>query len=159
MKPCSAIRNLNYAVFLAFVVSLFLSSCSKKPVELYDEGMKSFVAGKYEEAQESFSDGIRKGGSDSLYAGFIAANLVTGKYAGINSAYNDFSDGIHKLLVRLYGERAMKMLSAVDPLIPYKATGGNKLPQDFPQTIEIQAIADREGFAAIKEQIDKIVRH
>lgn len=140
------------------VLAFSFISCSKKPAELYDEGMKSFFTGNYEKAQENFADGIKKGGSNSLYAGFIAANLVTGKYAPVNSAYNDFTDGIHKVLVMVYGERSMKILGATTKIIPYKTNGGNKLPQDFPQTIEIQAIADRQGFMVIKEQIDKIIK-
>ncbi len=140
------------------MLAFSLVSCSKKPVELYIDGMKSFTTGSYEKAQEDFSDGIKKGGSDSLYAGFIAANLVTGKYAPVNSAYDDFTDGIHKVLLRMYGERFMKTVNVTSQLIPYKPEGGNKLPQDFPQTIEIQAIADREGFTAVKDQIDKLVK-
>ena len=140
------------------MLTFSLVSCSKKPAELYDDGMKSFVAGNYEKAQENFSDGIKKAGSDSLYAGFIAANLVTGKYPTVNSAYNDFTEGIHSVLVRMYGERSMKTVSVTNQIIPYKANGGNKLPQDFPQTIEIQAIADRQGFTLIKDQIDKLIK-
>jgi len=159
------LRNLNFQLKIynstfriLFALAFLLSSCSKKPAELYNDGIKSFAEGNYEKAQENFSNGIKKGGSDSLYAGFIAANLVTGKYTFINSAYNDFTDGIHKLLVRMYGERTMKAISVTREIIPYKTSGGNKLPQDFPQTVEIQAIADRLGFVNIKQQIDKIIK-
>jgi hypothetical protein len=144
---------------------LLLASCSKKPAELYSEGIKSFAAGNYEKAQENFANGIKKGiqtdspgRSDSLYAGFVAANLVTGKYVGINAAYNDFTDGIHNSLVRMYGERAMKMVGITKEIIPYKTGGGNQLPPDFPQTVMIQEIADRQGFFTVKQQVDDIIK-
>lgn len=144
---------------------LLLSSCSKKPAELYNEGIKSFAAGNYEKAQENFADGIKKGiqtdspgRSDSLYAGFVAANLATGKYALINAAYNDFTDGIHNSLVKMYGERAMKMVGITKEIIPYKTGGGNQLPSDFPQTVMIQEIADRQGFLTVKQQVDDIIK-
>jgi hypothetical protein len=154
-----------FIILSALLLSFLLVSCSKKPAELYDEGMKSFTAGNYEKAQESFSDGIKKSveknlfvGNDSLYAGFIAANLVTGKYAPINSAYNDFTDGIHAWLVNSYGERAMKMVGVTKEIIPYKPGGGNRLPPDFPQTVAVQAIADHQGFANMRQQIDSIIK-
>ncbi len=142
-----------------------LSSCSKKPAELYSDGMKSFAAGNYEKAEENFADGIKKGvqtdsprRSDSLYAGFVAANLVTGKYAEINAAYNDFTDGIHNSLVKMYGERAMKTVGIAKEIIPYKTGGGNQLPPDFPQTVVIQEIADRQGFFTVKQQVDAVIK-
>ncbi len=152
------INNSASVILIALAISCFITSCSKKPGELYNDGLKSFASGDYAKAQENFADGIKKNGSDSLYAGFIAANLVTGKYAPVNSAYNDFTDGIHSLLVKMYGERPMKMVGATTRIIPYKIEGGNQLPPDFPQTVEIQAIADRQGFFFLKQQIDKIVK-
>jgi hypothetical protein len=152
------IYDLKFIVAAAFILALSFVSCSRKPAELYNDGMKSFVAGDYGKAQENFADGIKKGGSDSLYAGFIAANLVTGKYAPVNSAYNDFCDGIHQSLVKVYGARAVKMVGVTSGIIPYKTGGGNKLPQDFPQTIDLQAMADYQGFIAVKQQIDKVVK-
>ena len=152
-------------ILSALLLSSLLVSCSKKPAELYDDGMKSFTAGNYEKAQESFTDGIKKSvqkdlfvGSDSLYAGFIAANLITGKYAPINSAYNEFTDGIHAWLVNSYGERVIKMVGVTKEIIPYKTGGGNRLPPDFPQTVAVQAIADHQGFANIRQQIDSIIK-
>ena len=152
------ILNLKIIIFILPTLVLLVVSCSKKPAELYNDGMKSFASGNYEKAQENFADGIKKNGSDSLYAGFIAANLVTGKYSSVNSAYNDFSDGIHNIIIRLYGPKAVRALGIAKELIPYKAEGGNKLPADFPQTIAIQAVADRDGFFVVKQQIDKIIK-
>ena len=100
----------------------------------------------------------KENGSDSLYAGFIATNLVTGKYPQINQTYNDFTDGIHNSLVTMFGEKAMKFYGATTEIIPYKIGGGNQVPPDFPQTIAIQAIADRQGFFAVKQQIDKALK-
>lgn len=147
-----------FIIFFAFASAMLLASCSKKPAELYNDGMKSFVAGKYQDAQEDFAKGIKKDGSDTLYAGFIAANLVTGKYTQINQTYNDLSEAIHDSLVALFGEKAMKFYGATTELIPYKIDGGNRLPQDFPQTIVLQSVADRQGFFTIKQQIDKIIK-
>ncbi len=145
-------------LFLVLTSAFLLASCSKKPAEFYNDGMKSFVAGKYDEAQENFTKGIKKDGNDSLYAGFIAANLVTGKYPHINQVYNDFTDGIHNSLVRMFGERAIKFYGATTEIIPYKTVGGNRLPMDFPQTVAIQALADRQGFFTVKQQIDKVIK-
>jgi len=145
-------------ILLVLLSVFFLSSCSKKPTELYNEGMNSFASGNYEKALENFADGIRKDGNDSLYSGFIAANLATGKYALINSAYNDFTAGIHDSLLIIYGKRAMKIVGITSEIIPYKTEGGNMLPPDFPQIVDVQAIADRQAFATIKQQIDKIVK-
>jgi hypothetical protein len=159
------IQNPKFRILLMVTSAFLVASCAKKPVELYKDGLKSFAAGNYEKAQENFSDGIRKNDqadsfdrSDSLYAGFIAANLVTGKYASINSAYNDFTKGIHDSLINLYGQRAMKMVEVTSEITPYKTGGGNRLPPDFPQTVVIQAIADHQGFYNIKQQIDGVVK-
>ena len=76
----------------------------------------------------------------------------------INQTYNDFTDGIHNSLVTMFGERPMKFYGATTRIIPYKIEWGNQLPPDFPQTVAIQAIADRQGFFSLKQQIDKIVK-
>jgi len=144
--------------FSALLLAFLSSSCSKKPAELYDDGAKSFTSGSYERAQQSFTDGIRKGSSDSLYAGFIAANLVTGEYATIISAYNDFTNEIHDSVVKIYGARPAKVVAIATQIIPYKTGGGNRLPPDFPQTVEMQAIVDHQDFLTIKEQIDSIIK-
>jgi hypothetical protein len=168
-SPSSILRSMDKSFVIEVLVvaglSFVIASCSKKPMEFYHEGIKSFTAGKFEEAQESFSEGIRrslKEGSslrnDSLYAGFIAANLVTGKYAPIISAYNDLSKRIHTTLAGMYGERTMKMLGIVKEIVPYDTSGGNRLPRDYPQTIAIQAIADNSGFSMIEQQVDEIVK-
>jgi len=158
-------QNSKSLLLITIALAMLSASCSKKPVELYREGMSSFTAGKYADAQESFARGIKKnvqsdifGKGDSLYAGFIAANLVTGKYSAVNSAYNDFTDSIHASLVRMYGEKTMMLIGATTKIIPYKAEGGNKLPSDFPETVAVQGIADHKDFAAIKQQIDDIIR-
>jgi hypothetical protein len=141
------------------LTSVFLlASCSKKPAELYTDGMKLFATGKYDDAQEDFAKGIKRDGNDSLYAGFITANLVTGKYPQINQIYNDFTDGIHNSLVIMFGERTMKFYGATTEIIPYKTGGGNRVPTDFPQTVAIQALADRQGFFTVKQQIDKVIK-
>ncbi len=147
-----------WLVPLVLLSTLFLSSCSKKPDELYNDGMKLFIAGDYEKAQKYFSDGIKKNGGENLYAGFIAANLVTGKYPQVNSAYNQFTDGIHGALLRLYGSRVLKMYGITSEIIPYNTSGGNRIPSDFPQTITIQAAADYQGYLAVKQQIDSAVK-
>jgi hypothetical protein len=152
------IHGSRLIIFSALLFAFLNSSCSKKPAELYSDGLKSFAAGNYEKAQQSFADGIRKGTSDSLYGGFIAANLVTGKYASINSAYNDFTNEIHDTLVKMYGARPMKVVAVATEIIPYKTNGGNRLPPDFPQTVATQAIADRRDFLTIKQQIDNIIK-
>ena len=160
-----AARHRTATALLSLTLVFTLASCSKKPAELYKEGMKSFAAGNYEKSQENFSDGLRKISEedpewrgDSIYAGFIAANLVTGKYPSLISAYNDFSNGIHASLVAMYGQRAMKITSVASALIPYKNNGGNRLPPDFPLTVFIQSVADHRGFANIKQQIDSLVK-
>lgn len=153
------IRNLSVRLVpLILLSTIFLSSCSKKPDELYSDGMKSFTAGDYAKAQEYFSDGIKKDGGENLYAGFIAANLVTGKYPQVNSAYNQFTDGIHAALVRLYGDKILKVFGITTKIIPYNTSGGNQIPPDFPQTIVIQAAADYQGYLAVKQQIDGTIK-
>lgn len=137
---------------------MLLASCSRKPEALYVDGMKAFAAGKYTEAQDYFADGIRKNGGDSLYAGFVAANLVTGKYVQVNAAYNQFTDGIRNYLVQLYGERVLQHYGVVAKIVPYKTSGGNQLPSDFPSTIVTQARADIEGYFTLKQQIDNLLK-
>ena len=153
------IGDLRPHLLLSFLIlTVFLTSCSRKPEALYTDGMKSFAAGKYSEAQSDFADGIRKNGGDSLYAGFIAANLITGKYAQLNAAYNGFTDGIHSYLVQLYGEKVLQHYSIAAKIIPYKTSGGNELPPDFPSTVLTQARADIEGYFTLKQQIDNVVK-
>jgi len=159
------IPNLKLVMIASVLTALYLASCSKKPAELYNDGMKLFVAEKYADAQTDFGKGIKKedqhdlfSRNDSLYAGFIAANLVTGKYPQINQTYNDFTNGIHDSLVRMFGKRAMKALGITTEVIPYKIEGGNRVPADFPQTIVLQAVADHQGFFTIKQQIDKTIK-
>lgn len=152
------IKNAKYPVLFALVCIISFASCSRKPAELLNDGMKSFAAGDYTKAQEDFEEGIKKSGSDTLYAGFIAANLVTGKYGPVNSAYNNFTDGIHQALIKMYGEREVKFYGIAKDILPYKTDGANKVPPDFPTTVAIQAIADHQGFYFVKQQIDNILR-
>ncbi|HEY9167641.1 MAG TPA: hypothetical protein VIS48_15915 [Candidatus Kryptonia bacterium] len=119
--------------------------------------MKSFASGKYADALDDFSDGIKKEGNTSLYAAFIAANLVTGKYPQVNTAYNEFSAGIRGYLVKLYGESGLKRRNMID-IVPYKDAGGNQVPSDFPKTIELQAVVDYQDFLAVKQQIDNVLK-
>ncbi len=139
-------------------LSLLVASCFKKPAELQESGMKAFAAREYAKAQEYFADGIKKEGNTQLYAGFIAANLVTGKYPEVNSAYNEFSDNIHSSLTELYGERVIRTLGVTTELIPYNIKGGNQIPPDFPQTIALQASADYSAYLTVEQQIDDIVK-
>jgi hypothetical protein len=148
--------KLIIALLLSF--QLFFGACSKKPAELYNEGMKSFTSGKYLEAQETFEKGIRKYDSDSLYSGFIAANLVTGKYPHVNESYNNFTDKIHDTLIKMFGEKIIRYYGITTSIVPYQVKGGNRIPPDFPATIAIQALADPEGFVTIKKEINKIVK-
>jgi len=145
-------------VLLLLLVSLAVSSCAKKPQELYDLGMKSYSAGDYSGALDYFKDGIRKDDSPNLYSGFIAADLVTGKYPEIISAYNNFSDGIHASLVRKFGTRTVSAYSIAKELIPYKTSGGNKLAPDFPGTIQLQIKADYQGYLTLKQQVDIVIK-
>lgn len=147
-----------YLLELLLVLVFFLASCSRKPEAFYVDGMKSFAAGKCAEAQEYFADGIRKNGTDSLYAGFIAANLVTGKYAQVNAAYNQFTDGIRGSLVQLYGERVLRLYGITTKIIPYKTSGGNQLPPDFPLTVVVQVRADIQGYFTLKQKIDNLIK-
>ncbi len=84
---------------LALAASLVLASCSAKPEHLQELGMKAYAAGEYAKAQEYFAEGIKKEGTKELYAGFIAANLLTGKYPVLNTAYNGFCDDFHSSLM------------------------------------------------------------
>lgn len=152
------IYNLLFGILSVLVLALGIAACSKKPAELFDDGIKSFAAGKYSDAEEQFADGIKKNGSDSLYAGFIAANLVTGKYPQLNSSYNQFTDGIRTSLVLLYGERALRHYGITSKIVPYKTEGGNQLPPDFPLVVVVQARADIQDFFTIKQQIDKLIK-
>ena len=147
-----------FILLLAVMSPLILMSCSKSPEQYQEEGLKAFAAGQYAKAQEYFADGIKKEGNTQLYAGFIAANLVTGKYPEIISAYNRLSDDIHSSLIRLYGKGLFANLGITTDLIPYKVDGGNQIPPDFPQTIALQANADFDGYITIKGQIDGILR-
>lgn len=153
-----SILNCEFKILFVLAASFLIASCSKKPIELYNDGIKSFTAGNYEKAQENFSDEIKKDGNDSLYAGFIAANLITGKYPQVTQSYNDFTNGIHDTLVKMFGEAAMKYYGATTEIIPYKTGGGNKIPPDFPQTVAIQARADSQGFLAVKQQINNVIK-
>ena len=83
---------------------------------------------------------------------------MTGKYTGINSAYNTFCDDIHASLVNRYGKRMFFTLGITTDLIPYKITGGNQLPPDYLRTIVLQESADFGGYLALKGQIDSILR-
>jgi hypothetical protein len=150
---------ISKSILLAVLsLSFLISSCSKKPAELYDDGMKSFAAGDYAKAQQYFADGIKKEGSTHLYAGFIAANLVTGKYPQVNTAYNQLSGNIHSYLAGRVGERIFRTLGITTELVPYDIKGGNKLPPDFPATIMLQATADYSDYLAIQQQIDTILK-
>lgn len=142
----------------AFIGSLMLASCSKTPEQYRQLGMKAFVAGEYAKAQKYFSEGIEKEGTRELYAGFIAANLVTGKYPQINSAYNRFCSDIHDSLVSKYGQVFFMTFGIATKLIPYKIDGANRLPPDFPQIVALQESVDFDGYVRIKGQIDSIVR-
>ena len=145
-------------ILLVLPLSLLVASCSKKPAQLYDEGMKSFAAGEYAKAQEYFADGIEKEGSTQLYAGFIAANLVTGKYPQVNTAYNQLSENIHSYLAGRFGQRIFRNLGITKELVPYEINGGNTIPPDFPATIVLQASADYTDYIAIQQQIDNVIK-
>lgn len=155
-KPNGTMKRL--FIFITLALPFLLVSCSKNPQQLQKEGMKAYAAGDYAKAQEYFADGIKKEGTRELYAGFIAANLVTGKYPQINSAYNSLCDNIHSSLVDLYGKRAILSLGITSGLTPYKINGGNQIPSDYPQTIMLQETADFSGYLIIKGQIDSILR-
>ena len=120
--------------------------------------MKSFAAGDYAKAMDYFADGIKKEDAPNLYSGFIASNLVTGKYPEINSGYNRFTDGIHASLVQMYGLRAVTMFSIAKQLVPYNINGGNKLPADYPETVALQIKADYEGYVTLKQQVDNTIK-
>ena len=120
--------------------------------------MKAFAAGDYAKAEEYFAEGIRKGGDERLYAGFVAANLITGKYPGTNSAYNDFCDRIHSFLAGRYGEQLFLSVGITTKLIPFKVDGGNDIPHDYIQTIVLQENADFGGFIALKDQINSVLK-
>ncbi len=158
LKSLIGIRDTSVALIAVLSISLMMASCSKKPAELQEEGMKAFAASQYKEAQEYFSDGIEKGATTQLYAGFIAANLATGKYPQINSAYNAFSDQIHSYVVGRYGMMYSLGAGIVKNLAPYNVNGQNVLPSDFPQTIAQQARADSSGFMMVRQQIDGVVK-
>lgn len=143
---------------LAFSMSMLLTSCSKTPEQYQEMGMKAYTAGQYAKAQKYFADGIEKEGTRELYAGFIAANLMTGKYPQINSEYNRFCADIHTSLVAKYGQTFFLTFGITTKLIPYKINGGNQLTQDFPQIIALQESVDFSGYIRIKGQIDSIVR-
>ncbi|MGO9480926.1 MAG: hypothetical protein ACLP05_03975, partial [Candidatus Kryptoniota bacterium] len=51
--------------FLALGLALTIFSCAEKPTELYNDGMTSFISGKYDVAQEDFAKGIKRNGGDS----------------------------------------------------------------------------------------------
>lgn len=158
-NPICEIRNPKSIAVILLTLGLILASCAKKPAQLYDDGMKAFAAGDYGKAQEDFADGIKKEGSTQLYSGFIAANLVTGKYPQINSAYNQLSDKIHSSLVALYGKNLFLNLGIAKELIPYNVNGANQVPPDFPETVALQAKADYEDYLAIEQQIDNLVKN
>lgn len=146
------------ALAAALTLPLVLMSCSKKPAQLQEDGMKAFAAGNYAKATEYFAEGIRKGGDERLYAGFIAANLMTGKYPKANAAYNDFCESIHSFLVGRYGEQIFSVVGITTKLIPFKVDGGNDIPKDYMQTITLQADADFNGFIALKDQINSALK-
>lgn len=143
---------------LALVASVLFTSCSKKPAELQELGMKAYAAGEYAKAQEYFAEGIKKEGTRELYAGFIAANLMTGKYPAINTAYNGFCDDIHASLVARYGKGLFLKFGIVTDLKPYNTHGSNELPPDYSRTIMLQESAFYSGYMSLKGQIDSIVR-
>lgn len=145
-------------IFFLAVISLSLFSCTKKPAELYTNGIKQLKGGNFTKAQEYFSDGIKKDGGDSLYAGFIAANLVTGKYPEINSAYNDFTNEIRGAVEHLYGNRFVHLYGITSKIIPYNVNGGNQIPDDFYSTIELQIASDYPGFMPLKQLIYRTVK-
>jgi len=153
-----AIRNSQFITVLGIALALTISSCAKKPAELYQDGMKAYEAGNYSKAQENFAAGIKKNADVNLCAGFIAANLVTGKYPGIITAYNQFSDGIRSEVEKTYGPRVVTALAITSELIPYNTSGGNKIPKDFPQTIVLQASADPGGYYFLTQQIVNIIK-
>ncbi len=157
-KQASSFRNRILAVFLAVTFICTLSSCSKKPAELYEEGMKAYIAQDYTKAQDDFARGIKKEGDTKLYAGFIAANLVTGKYPNVITAYNTLSDSIHSTLVRILGAKSVGSYGITSKIIPYKTTGGNIVPPDFPETIVLQATADFREYLVVKQQIENDIR-
>ncbi len=145
-------------LLVVFSFSFLIASCSKKPAELYDGGMKSFAAKDYAKAQEYFADGIKKEGNMQLYAGFIAANLVTGKYPQVNDAYNKLTEAIRSSLIQRYGKRLIVTLGITTELPPYNVNGGNQIPPDFPGIVMLQAKADYEDFITVEQQIDRIVK-
>ncbi|MGC8654175.1 MAG: hypothetical protein ACP5US_09330 [Candidatus Kryptoniota bacterium] len=140
------------------VVSLSLLSCAKKPTELYADGIKQLKAGYFKKAQEYFADGIKKDGGDSLYAAFIAANLVTGKYPDINSAYNDFTSEIRGAVEHLYGYRFVHLYGITSKIIPYNVKGGNQIPDDFYLIVQLQIASDYPGFMSLKQLIYQTVK-
>lgn len=148
-------ENSRIDILLTIALAIMLSSCSKKPAEYYREGMQEFTAGKYGVAQETFAKGIKHGGNDSLYAGFVASNLVTGKYPQVNVAYNGLSAGIRRHLTDLYGQRTLGIIGITSDIIPYNTSGKNRIPSDFPQTIALQAVADYQEYLALKKEVDK----
>ncbi len=148
----------HWIIPILLLMAISIVSCSKKPAQYYDLGMNAFKAGQYAKAQEDFADGIRKGGNTNLYAGFIAANLVTGKYPEVNSAYNGLCDHIHSSLEQMYGPRLISVIGISSKLIPYSTKGGNKIPSDFPETIALQSNVDYQGYLAVKQQIENAIK-
>ncbi len=158
-KLKSLYQSIHYSTILLFLFALLLSSCSKKPAEYYRDGMASFLAGNYAEAQATFAKGIKDGGSDSLYAGFVASNLVTGKYPQVTAAYNKLSESIHRSLTELYGRQAVSMLGITTDLIPYNVNGRNKIPPDFPQIVMLQRAASYREYLALKQEVENQIRN
>jgi hypothetical protein len=157
MSSLSYPMKLLVLLFLAGV-SLSLLSCAKKPAELFTQGIKQLKAGDFTKAQEYFEDGIKKDGGDSLYAAFIEANLLTGKYPEINSAYNDFSSEIRGAVEHLYGYRFVRLYGITSKIIPYNVKGGNQIPVDFYLTIQLQIASDYPGFMQLKQLIYQTVK-
>ncbi len=149
-------RGLFFVTTLA--LSLVFTSCSRKPAQLQEDGMKAFAAGNYAEAGKYFAEGIRKGGDRQLYAGFIASNLVTGRYPKANAAYNNFCEGIHSYLAGRYGEQPVAAMGITTKLIPFKVDGGNVIPADYIRTILLQADADYAGYITLKNQINTVLK-
>jgi hypothetical protein len=150
-------RDRVLAALLGIALACTISSCSKKPAESYNDGIKAIAANDYARAQDYFADGIKNNGDMKLYAGFIAADLVTGKYPAVISAYNALSDSIHSSLVQMYGARVMKIVGISSKIIPYNTSGGNKIPPDFPDTIVLQCMANYQQYLVMKQQIENAI--
>ncbi len=149
---------VRFVLVVALVMPLALSSCSKDPEQLQEEGMKAFAAKEYAKAQDYFAEGIKKDGNENLYAGFVAANLITGKYPEINSAYNTLCEGIHDFLASRYGEGIFFTAGITTKLVPYKVDGGNDIPSDYIQTILLQINVDFSGYIALKDRINGVLK-